>query len=72
MQAKTHTIQISFIDSFKAVAKNKYFWIIALAGWIGFLEVHTAIFLTWSYNYGHTCSGGTFALIQTLTGNASL
>lgn len=28
--------------------------------------------LTWSYNYGHTCSGGTFALIQTLTGNASL
>ena len=38
VQAKTHTIQISFIDSFKEVAKNKYFWIIALAGWIGFLE----------------------------------
>ena len=72
MQAKTHTIQISFIDSFKAVAKNKYFWIIALAGWIGFLESAYGNILTWSYNYGHTCSGGTFALIQTLTGNASL
>lgn len=72
VQAKTHTIQISFIDSFKAVAKNKYFWIIALAGWIGFLEGAYGNILTWSYNYGHTCSGGTFALIQTLTGNASL
>ena len=47
VQAKTHTIQISFIDSFKAVAKNKYFWIIALAGWIGFLESAYGNILTW-------------------------
>ena len=72
VQARTHTIQISFIDSFKAVAKNKYFWIIALAGWVGFLEAAYGNILTWSYNYGHTCDGKTFALIQTLTGNASL
>ncbi|MDE6752726.1 MAG: MFS transporter, partial [Eubacterium sp.] len=72
VQAKTHTIQISFIDSFKEVAKNKYFWIIALAGWIGFLEGAYGSILQWSYNYGHTCNGGQFALIQTLTGNASL
>ncbi|MDD6728930.1 MAG: MFS transporter [Eubacteriales bacterium] len=72
VQARTHTIQISFMDSFKAVAKNKYFWIIALAGWMGFLEGAYGNILTWSYNYGHTCNGGTFALIQTLTGNASL
>ena len=72
VQARTHTIQISFMDSFKAVAKNKYFWIIALAGWMGFLEGAYGTILTWSYNYGHTCNGGTFALIQTLTGNASL
>lgn len=72
VQARTHTIQISFMDSFKAVAKNKYFWIIALAGWVGFLESAYGNILTWSYNYGHTCSGATFALIQTLTGNAAL
>ncbi|MGN0528608.1 MAG: MFS transporter [Eubacterium sp.] len=72
VQAKTHTIQISFIDSFKAVAKNKYFWIISLAGWLGFLESAYGNILTWSYNYGHSCDGGVFALIQTLTGNASL
>lgn len=72
VQAKTHTIQISFIDSFKAVAKNKYFWIIALAGWIGFLESAYGNILTWSFNYGHTCNGAQFAIIQTLIGNASL
>lgn len=72
VQAKTHTIQISFIDSLKEVAKNKYFWIISLAGWLGFLESAYGNILQWSYSYGHTCNGGTFALIQTLTGNASL
>jgi len=72
VQAKTHTIQISFIDSFKAVAKNKYFWIIALAGWLGFLESAYGNILTWSYTYGHTCNGTVYALINTLTGNASL
>lgn len=72
VQAKTHTIQISFIDSFKEVAKNKYFWIIALAGWMGFLESAYGNILTWSYNYGHTCNGAQFAIIQTLTGNAAL
>ncbi|HIZ11988.1 MAG TPA: MFS transporter, partial [Candidatus Eubacterium faecavium] len=72
VQAKTHTIQIGFWDALKEVAKNKYFWIISLAGWLGFLEGAYGNILTWSYNYGHTASGAEFALIQTLTGNASL
>jgi Na+/melibiose symporter-like transporter len=72
VQAKTHTIQIGFIDSFKEVAKNKYFWIIALAGWLGFLEGAYGSILEWSYTYGHTCEGGTMSIINTLTGNASL
>lgn len=72
VQAKTHTIQISFKDALKEVAKNKYFWIISLAGWLGFLEGAYGNILTWSYNYGHTTNGATFALIQTLTGNAAL
>ncbi len=72
VQAKTHTIQISFMDSLREVAKNKYFWIIACAGWLGFLESAYGAILQWSYNYGHTCNGATYALISTLTGNASL
>ena len=38
IQAKTHVIQIKFTDAIREVAKNKYFWIISLATWIGFLE----------------------------------
>lgn len=72
VQAKTHTIQISFKDALKEVAKNKYFWIISFAGWLGFLEGAYGNILSWSYTYGHACSDKTFALIQTLTGNASL
>lgn len=72
VQAKTHTIQVRFIDAFKEVAKNKYFWIISLAGWLGFLEAAYGNILTWSQNYGHTCTGPQLALINTLTGNASL
>lgn len=72
IQAKTHTIQISFWDAFKEVAKNKYFWIISLAGWLGFLEGSYGTIIGWAYNYGHACNGGTFALITTLYSNASL
>ncbi|MGN1349292.1 MAG: MFS transporter [Acutalibacteraceae bacterium] len=72
VQARTHIIQIKFTDSLRAVAHNKYFWIISLAGWIGFLEASYANILYWLYNYGGVCSGGTYGLIVTLYGNASL
>lgn len=72
VQARTHVVQIKFTDALRAVAKNKYFWIISLASWIGFLETAYANILNWLYNYGGACSGTTFGLIQTLYGNASL
>lgn len=72
VQAKTHVIQIRFTDALKAVAKNKYFWIISLAGWIGFLESSYANIMRWLYDYGGACSGTTFGIIQTVYGNASL
>lgn len=72
VQAKTHTIQISFIDSFKAVAKNKYFWIIALAGWLGFLEQSYGSILDWTFSYGHACTGAQMGLIRGVISNASL
>ncbi len=71
VQARTHVVQIKFMDALRAVAKNKYFWIIALASWIGFLESAYANIMSWLYNYGGACSGNTFSLIQTLYGNAS-
>ncbi len=72
VQARTHVVQIKFTDALRAVAKNKYFWIISLASWIGFLEGAYANIMAWLYNYGGACTGNAFSLIQTLYGNASL
>ena len=72
IQAKTHVIQIKFTDAFREVAKNKYFWIISLASWIGFLETAYANILYWLCNYGGACSQGTYVVITTVYGNASL
>lgn len=72
VQAKSHVIQIKFIDALRAVATNKYFWIISLAGWIGFLETAYLNIMYWLYNYGGTCTGTEFGIIQTIYGNASL
>ncbi len=72
VQARTHVVQIRFTDALKAVAKNKYFWIISLASWIGFLESSYGNIMRWLYDYGGACSGTTFGIIQTVYGNASL
>lgn len=71
VQAKTHHIQISFIDAFKAVARNKYFWIISLAGWVGFLEIGFHNIMQWMYNYQGACSAGQYSVITAIAGNAS-
>lgn len=72
VQARTHVIQIKFSDALREVAKNKYFWIISLASWIGFLESAYANILFWLYNYGGACSGNVYSIIVTVYGNASL
>lgn len=71
VQAKSHRTQIRFLDAFKAVARNKYFWVISLAGWIGFLEIGFQNIMQWMYNYQDACSAGQFAVITAIAGNAS-
>ena len=72
VQAKTHVVQVRFFDALRAVAKNKYFWIISLAGWIGFLESNNTYILGWLYNYAKMCTDDQYALITLISGNASL
>ena len=72
VQARTHVVKIRFMDALREVAKNKYFWIISLAGWLGFLEQSFFNILYWLHNYGGACSGPAFSLINTIYGNASL
>ncbi|MCQ2485665.1 MAG: MFS transporter [Clostridia bacterium] len=72
VQSKTHVVQMSFMDTMRAVAKNKYFWIISLASCLGFLEGSFGNILGWMYNYQNVCNAGQYALITTIYGNASL
>lgn len=71
VQAKTHVVQIKVSDAFRAVARNKYFWIISLAGWLGFLENSFDTILGWLYNYQKVCSDVQYSLITAIYGNAS-
>ncbi len=71
VQARTHVARIRFSDALRAVFRNKYFWIISLAGWIGFLESASYNIFDWLYNYGGVCTGNAFGIIKTIYGNAS-
>ncbi|MCM1115359.1 MAG: MFS transporter [Clostridium sp.] len=68
--AKTHKMKIKFMDALREVAKNKYFWIISLAGWLGFLETCTYIVLQWLYNYAHLCTAEQYSFITLIRGTA--
>ncbi len=72
VQPKDRTLQMSFVDAFRAVASNKYFWIISLAGWIGFLEGSFAKIMEWMYNYQGACTSAQYSIIVAVSGNASL
>lgn len=70
--AKTHVTQFKFSDAFRAVAKNKYFWITSMAGWLGFLEGAVGVIIGWTFIYGYPDKMGTYSIAQTLIGNAAL
>lgn len=72
VQAKTHIVQIKFMDALRAVAKNQYFWIISLAGWIGFLESSFATILAWLYNYQEACTPMQYSIVTAVYGNSAL
>lgn len=72
VQAKTHFVQIRFADALRAVVRNKYFWIISLAGWVGFLEGAFINIIQWMYNYQGACTAAQYSIIVAVSGNASL
>lgn len=72
IQAKTHHVKMKFIDTLRAIIKNKYFWIISAATWVGFLEQQFVNILQWTYTYRRPCSEGTYSLIFTLYGNSAM
>lgn len=70
--AKTHVAHFKFSDAFRAVAKNKYFWITSMAGWLGFLEGAVGVIIGWTFIYGYPDQMGLYGVATTLIGNAAL
>ena len=64
---------VRMFDAIREVAKNKYYWIIQSAGWVGFLEGGYGVVLSWSFVYAF---GGKYeahlGLANTIIGNAAL
>lgn len=76
VQARTHIVHIKFLDAIRAVAKNKLFWVISLAGWVGFLENTYGNMLSWAYNYHNDTktgvSMGLYTFITMFVANANM
>lgn len=64
---------VSLTDSLREVAKNKYFWIINSATWLGFLEGSSAVMVNWTFNYADGGENKVYmGLANTLIANAAL
>lgn len=44
--------KMGFIEGFRKVSKNKYFWIMNLSSWVGFLNSSYASLFEWIFLYG--------------------
>lgn len=64
---------IRLTDALREVAKNKYFWIINCATWIGFLEGAYGVVLNWSFVYAYNgTKAAQLGIANTVIGNAAL
>lgn len=64
---------VRFFDSIREIAKNKYFWIIQAAAWVGFLESGYGVIFGWSFVYGPGKDNPELlGVANTLIGNAAL
>ncbi|MCD7723590.1 MAG: MFS transporter [Clostridiales bacterium] len=64
--------EIRFTDAVRSIAKNKYFWIINIAGWVGFSESAYSVILNWTFVYGHPEQEELLGVAQTVIGNGAL
>lgn len=71
--AKRPVEYVNLMDSLREVAKNKYFWIINLGSWVGFLEGSSAVLVNWTFNYSDDGAHKAYmGIATTLISNAAL
>ncbi len=62
--------KMGFFEGLKKVSKNKYFWIINLSNWIGFLNMGYAYLFNWVFYYGMN-NNAIFSILTVIKGEAS-
>jgi len=72
IQSREHVNKIDLAQTFKAVAKNRNFWIMCFSAWVGFLESNSNELLNWAYDYQRLMSGPQKAFIDLVVNNAAL
>lgn len=65
---------VRIIDAVREVSKNKYYWILQSASWVGFLEGAYGVILSWTFIYStkDVLQQANVGLANTLIGNAAL
>lgn len=72
IKPKSKENEIRFFDAIRSVAKNKYFWITCIAGWIGFLEMSYYGILGWTFVYAYPEKEAMLGVANTIIGNGAL
>lgn len=70
---KTRRQHVRIFDALREIAKNKYYWIINIAVWIGFLEGAYGAILGWTFVYSDNGNKAVFyGTATTIISNAAL
>lgn len=66
--------EVGFIEAIRSIVKNKYFWIISIGAWAGFLEMSYYSILHWSFIYDENLMSKQelLGVANTLIGNGAL
>lgn len=70
IQPQQYVQKMGFFEGLRKVSKNKYFWIVNLSSWIGFLNQGYSYLFTWVFYYGMNNSA-IYAIMTVIKGEAS-
>ena len=72
VQPRTRMTNIGFVESFRAVAGNRLFWIKCCDMWNDFLENAKNCLLQWVFYYGKVGSMSMYGIVNTVTYNSAM
>lgn len=71
-QSRAHYNQMTLRETFRAVAKNRNFWVLSAAGWAGFLENNANDLLSWTYVYQGKMTGPQYMIADMIVRESAL